>query len=47
MFRNLIKRLQDHQMKRVAYWQLQHMSDTQLKDIGLTRSDIRAVAYGY
>ena len=32
--------------KKVAYWQLRHMSDKTLKDIGLTRSDIYRKIYG-
>lgn len=45
MFKNMIKRFQDAQMRRVAYWQLQNLSDNDLKDIGITRCDIRRVAY--
>lgn len=43
MFRNLIKRIQKHQMQRVAYWQLHNMSDKYLNDIGISRGDIRRV----
>ena len=35
MFKNMIKRFQDAQMRRVAYWQLQNLSDNDLKDIGI------------
>ena len=46
MFRSFIKRLQRHQMRRVAYWQLHNMTDKALKDIGVTRGDIHRLAYG-
>ena len=35
---NTIKKIQE---RRVAYWQLQHMSDKALRDIGVTRGEIR------
>ena len=41
----VIKRLQVNQMRRASYWQLHNMSDTALKDIGISRSDIYQVAY--
>lgn len=40
MFKKFIKTLQENQQRRVAYWQLQHMSDKTLKDIGVTRGEI-------
>ena len=45
MFKKFIKRIQEAQERRVAYWQLQHMSDKALKDIGVTRSEIRQKVY--
>ena len=42
MFKNIIKRIQQAQERRVAYWQLQHMSDKALKDIGITRGEIKS-----
>jgi len=41
MFKNIIKSIQNAQERRVAYWQLQHMSDKALRDIGVTRGEIR------
>jgi uncharacterized protein YjiS (DUF1127 family) len=41
MFKNIIKVIQQAQERRVAFWQLQHMSDQALKDIGVTRGEIR------
>ena len=46
MFKKLIKALQDHQMRRVQYWQLNTMSDAALKDIGVTRGEIKEKFYG-
>ena len=41
MFKNIIKAIQNAQERRAAYWQLQHMSDKALRDIGVTRGEIR------
>ena len=41
MFKKFIKALQDSQMRRVQYWQLVNMSDSALKDIGVTRGEIK------
>jgi len=45
MFKRIIKSLQEAQERRVAYWQLQHMSDKALRDIGVTRGEIRQKIY--
>ncbi len=45
MFKKFIKRMQEVQMRRVAYWQMHNLSDAQLKDIGIGRSEIRRIAY--
>jgi uncharacterized protein YjiS (DUF1127 family) len=45
MFNRIIKSIQQAQMKRVAYWQLQNLSDKDLKDIGINRNDIRRISY--
>ena len=42
----IVKKIQHYQLKRVAYWQLNNMSDNMLRDIGITRGDIRRVAEG-
>ena len=36
----------ENREKRIAHWQLRHMSDETLKDIGLTRDDIYRKIYG-
>jgi uncharacterized protein YjiS (DUF1127 family) len=46
MFKKFIKVLQDSQMRRVQYWQLINMSDTALRDIGVTRGEIKQKFYG-
>jgi uncharacterized protein YjiS (DUF1127 family) len=46
MFNKVIQKLQRYQMKRVAYWQLNNMSDNALRDIGITRGDINQVLRG-
>ena len=42
----IVKKIQHYQLKLVAYWQLNNMSDNMLRDIGITRGDIRRVANG-
>jgi len=46
MFKTFIKALQDSQMRRVQYWQLVNMSDALLRDIGVTRGEIKQKFYG-
>tara|TARA_R110000751_G_scaffold69496_3_gene141105 strand:+ start:398 stop:550 length:153 start_codon:yes stop_codon:yes gene_type:complete len=46
MFKKLIKAIQDSQMRRVQYWQLINMSNSALKDIGVTRGEIKEKFYG-
>tara|TARA_R110000796_G_scaffold79072_2_gene176053 strand:- start:3030 stop:3206 length:177 start_codon:yes stop_codon:yes gene_type:complete len=46
MFKKFIKTIQKAQERRVTYWQLQHMSDKALKDIGVTRGEIKQKFYG-
>ena len=41
----LVKKIQKAQQRRVAYWQLQNMTDKDLADIGISRGDIRRVLY--
>jgi len=46
MFKRFIKVLQESQQRRVQYWQLHNMSDASLKDIGVTRGEIKQKFYG-
>lgn len=41
----LVKKIQKAQQRRVAYWQLQNMTDKDLADIGISRGDIRRALY--
>jgi len=45
MFKKLISKLQENQMRRAAYWQLHNLTNKELNDIGLCRGDIRRIAY--
>lgn len=45
MFKRLMKSIEKYQTRRVAFWQLNHMTDRELRDIGLNRADIYKVAY--
>ena len=46
MFKKFIKLIQEYQMRRVDYWQLINMSDFALRDIGVTRGEIKQKFYG-
>ena len=46
MFKRIYNFVRESQKKKVAYWQLQHMSDRALKDIGMSRSEIWHKVYG-
>jgi uncharacterized protein YjiS (DUF1127 family) len=46
MFRKLINLIKEGQQRKVAYWQLQNMTNQQLKDIGVSRSEIKNKVYG-
>ena len=45
MFKRIIKAIQDSQMRRARYWQLVNMSNEALRDIGITRGEIKKVLY--
>ena len=45
MFKKIISKLQEYQMRRVAYWQLHNLTARELKDVGLSRCDIDRIAY--
>jgi uncharacterized protein YjiS (DUF1127 family) len=45
MFKGILRKIQKAQERRVAYWQLQNLSDKDLYDIGINRSQIRSVIY--
>lgn len=41
----LVKKIREVNQKRVAYWQLQNLSDKTLKDMGIHRSQIKSIVY--
>jgi uncharacterized protein YjiS (DUF1127 family) len=45
MFKKFVKYFMAYQQARADYWMLQNMTDTQLKDIGITRGEIRERFY--
>lgn len=45
MFKRVFNKLVAAQEKRAAYWMLHNMTDRQLKDIGVTRAEIRQRVY--
>ena len=45
MFKNILRSIQQTQMRRAEYWQLHNMSDKMLKDIGITRGEIQDKFY--
>jgi uncharacterized protein YjiS (DUF1127 family) len=40
IIKKLFELLQEYQQRRADYWVLQNLSDKDLRDIGLTRSEI-------
>ena len=46
MLKRIIKAIIAHQEKRAAYYTLAKLSDKDLKDIGVTRGELRQKVYG-
>lgn len=46
MFKKLLTTIQEAQQRRADYFILTHMTDKELKDIGIGRSEIRERFYG-
>lgn len=46
MLKNLWRRAVAAQERRANYWKLQNMTDKELRDIGITRGNIRQVIAG-
>jgi uncharacterized protein YjiS (DUF1127 family) len=46
MLKRIYNYLKKSQENRVAYWQLQNMSNRALKDIGISRGEIYQKIYG-
>ena len=45
IIKKILKTLQESQQRRADYWILQNLSDTELRDIGITRSEIAHTVY--
>ena len=46
MFKKVFKVIQEMQQRRADYYILTHMSDRELRDLGISRSEIRQRIYG-
>jgi len=45
IIKNMLLSLQESQQRRADYWILQNLSDKELRDIGITRSEIAHKVY--
>ena len=45
MLKRLLKKLQDSQQRRADYWLLHNMTDKALRDIGISRGEIKSKIY--
>jgi len=45
MFKRFVNAIRKSQERKVALWQLQNMSDKQLRDIGVSRAEIKSKVY--
>jgi len=45
IIKKILKTLQESQQRRADYWILQNLSDKELRDIGITRSEIAHTVY--
>ena len=45
MLKRLLKRLQDSQQRRADYWLLHNMTDKDLRNIGISRGEIKSKIY--
>ena len=45
IIKKILKTLQESQQRRADYWILQNLSDSELRDIGITRSEIAHTVY--
>ena len=46
IIKKLFKKIELIQARRAAYWQLQNLTDKELKDIGINRGEIRDIING-
>ena len=45
MWNKIYKAIVKSQERRAAYWQIQNLTDKELRDIGISRADIKRIAY--
>jgi uncharacterized protein YjiS (DUF1127 family) len=45
MWNKIYKAIVKSQERRAAYWQMQNLTDKELRDIGISRADIKRIAY--
>ena len=45
-FSRINNAIQETQKRRVAYWQLQNLSDRELRDLNISRHDLKRAVYG-
>lgn len=45
IIKKVLKSLQESQQRRADYWILQNMTDKELRDIGIARSEIAHTVY--
>jgi uncharacterized protein YjiS (DUF1127 family) len=45
-FKRILKKIEENQQKRAAFFMLQKYTDRELHDIGIGRSQIREIIYG-
>jgi uncharacterized protein YjiS (DUF1127 family) len=45
MWNKIYKAIVKSQERRAAYWQMQNLTDKELRDIGISRAEIKRIAY--
>ena len=45
MWNKIYKAIVKSQERRAAYWQMQNLTDKELRDIGISREEIKRIAY--
>ena len=46
MFKKVFKKIQEGQQRRANYWLLMNLSDRELRDMGVSRGEIKQKIYG-
>ena len=45
MWNKIYKAIVKSQQRRAAYWQMQNLTDKELRDIGISRAEIKRISY--